>query len=293
MNAISLSLILLAAAPAPTGAKRGASFDCKKAATAVEKAICGDPDLAALDGELAAAYRRALAISTHPDSVRYGQQSWLERRRASCGADVTCLKSAYGAQIAELRKEKEVTASFDQAPFVSPHLVQDLTTWISDQGDQVLAISVSDTQDSDRYFVDELKVGKGPMPYVGFETKGEGDDPGESFRYRHVGRTTSGVDVLLTETWTGGTGVFTGLLLVTLRFEENGMSPRVFGEGNQTLTFKRRRQVIRRLGGIPLGDRWAGAVVVKENQIRIGKDTGTFSDRFPSKARVITIDYQP
>ena len=93
MNETLLLAALLAGAPAP----RAASFDCRKAATAIEKMICADPALAALDCQLAAAYRRALAISPRPDSIQSDQHSWLARERARC-TDAACLKKAYGSR---------------------------------------------------------------------------------------------------------------------------------------------------------------------------------------------------
>lgn len=44
---------------ATTSAHAGASFDCSKARTRVEVAICGDPATANLDGEVASAYKAA------------------------------------------------------------------------------------------------------------------------------------------------------------------------------------------------------------------------------------------
>jgi uncharacterized protein len=49
----ALGLLLIAT----TSAHAGASFDCQKARTRVEVAICGDPATANLDGEVAAAYK--------------------------------------------------------------------------------------------------------------------------------------------------------------------------------------------------------------------------------------------
>lgn len=80
--------ILLLAATAP--AAQAASFDCRKATRPTEKAICADPALDALDGRMAAAYKRNLAdwngaIAAH---VRLDQQAWLaERNRIGRAAE--------------------------------------------------------------------------------------------------------------------------------------------------------------------------------------------------------------
>ncbi|MBT9290678.1 lysozyme inhibitor LprI family protein [Prosthecodimorpha staleyi] len=55
---LTLAAAILAASPQPAEAQ--ASFDCTKAKTAVEKAICADRNLGALDRKMAAAYGAAL-----------------------------------------------------------------------------------------------------------------------------------------------------------------------------------------------------------------------------------------
>ncbi len=66
-----------------------ASFDCAKAATPQEHAICGDPELSQLDGELAAAYRGALAKLPQGSAVklRGDQREWNGWLATVCRAD--------------------------------------------------------------------------------------------------------------------------------------------------------------------------------------------------------------
>ena len=52
-------LLLLA-----SGAAHAASFDCSKAKTPQEKAICGSPELSVADEQMAAAYKALLAAMT-------------------------------------------------------------------------------------------------------------------------------------------------------------------------------------------------------------------------------------
>jgi len=60
------------------------SFDCAKAQSPTEKAICASAELAKADLDVAATYRRALATeSTTPDE----QRAWLKQRDAACNAD--------------------------------------------------------------------------------------------------------------------------------------------------------------------------------------------------------------
>ncbi|MET0936708.1 MAG: lysozyme inhibitor LprI family protein, partial [Luteibacter sp.] len=58
-----------------------AGFDCAKAASPSEKAICASPKVSALDGKLAEAFRKALA--SHPDkadALKLDQRHWLASR---------------------------------------------------------------------------------------------------------------------------------------------------------------------------------------------------------------------
>lgn len=62
----------------------GAGFDCGKASTPAEKAICASPKVSALDGQLGEAFRAAL--KNHPDksvALKLDQLHWLADRDAS------------------------------------------------------------------------------------------------------------------------------------------------------------------------------------------------------------------
>lgn len=66
----------------------GASFDCARAASPTERAICHDPHLGGLDRALGAAYQARLA--REPD-LRQQQRGWLRARDVGCGSDRACL----------------------------------------------------------------------------------------------------------------------------------------------------------------------------------------------------------
>jgi uncharacterized protein YecT (DUF1311 family) len=78
-----LILLLLA-----SGAAHAASFDCAKAKTPQEKAICASPQLSAADDQMAAAYKAVLAAAT-PEiaaELRDGQRAWIRGRDVKCAA---------------------------------------------------------------------------------------------------------------------------------------------------------------------------------------------------------------
>jgi hypothetical protein len=82
-----------------------ASFDCRKAATPVERAICADRDLAEADRLLAAAY--AAAGGSGKDArLEAAQRAWVAERDRRCGPEkepARCLFRAYGRRILEMR----------------------------------------------------------------------------------------------------------------------------------------------------------------------------------------------
>jgi uncharacterized protein len=90
-----------------------ASFDCKAAKTAAEKAICGSPKLSALDEKLAQDYERALhALSPGgATQLKASQRSWLRYATQVCalgkrpghGESTTeCLEIEFGHRLDQL-----------------------------------------------------------------------------------------------------------------------------------------------------------------------------------------------
>ncbi len=108
-RAISAACLLLAAASPAAAA--GPSFDCARAQSAAEVAICADPDLAALDLALAEAFAGALAAAKGLDAgatdaerrLRAEQRGWIRGRDecwkageglAACVRDETMRRTA-------------------------------------------------------------------------------------------------------------------------------------------------------------------------------------------------------
>jgi uncharacterized protein len=110
-NALSfatLSILLLTAAGQPGWA---ASFNCAKAETADEKAICADRQLNDDDVEMAVLYSQLkplLGMGARGD-LDDEQVAWL-KRRASCGDDRACLSKAYQDRVRQLRGGFEALA---------------------------------------------------------------------------------------------------------------------------------------------------------------------------------------
>ena len=79
----------------------GASFDCSKASTSVEKTICADPQLSDLDELLMASYKKALSNTSGAAPLKMEQKDWLKSVRDMC-QDKECLKKAYTSRLATL-----------------------------------------------------------------------------------------------------------------------------------------------------------------------------------------------
>ena len=89
-------------APAP-------SFDCTKAATSIEHAICADAGLARLDRQVAEAYQSALHNAYEPtaqEQLRQVQRIWIATRNKACAgtAPGPCLTKYYRGRLAALTK---------------------------------------------------------------------------------------------------------------------------------------------------------------------------------------------
>ncbi|MCA0304061.1 MAG: DUF3298 domain-containing protein [Proteobacteria bacterium] len=109
---------LLVAAPALAQAPaKGPSFDCAKAQSVIDKAICKDAELSKADRELVAAYTALLdrLKGAERETVVKSQGRWVASRNRVCAsrefdAVTECLKGRYAQRTATLQ-------SMIQAPF--------------------------------------------------------------------------------------------------------------------------------------------------------------------------------
>ncbi|NLS01308.1 hypothetical protein HGP17_31125 [Rhizobium sp. P38BS-XIX] len=108
MLALGAGLCLLYALTAPAQA---AGFNCKYAKSHVEKLICTTPSLSKLDDEMKVLFDK-IEGETYGHDGETGevldpagkeQTHWRETVRDAC-RDAACLKTAYTARLAEMRK---------------------------------------------------------------------------------------------------------------------------------------------------------------------------------------------
>jgi uncharacterized protein len=87
-----------------------ASFDCKKAGTFIEHAICNDATLSKLDEDLAEAYKNA-KTKTDKNALKQEQRAWMNTKRKAC-TTVECLREVYQTRLNELNNYQNASASF-------------------------------------------------------------------------------------------------------------------------------------------------------------------------------------
>jgi len=87
------------AASRPAG--RGPSFNCRGARSTSERMVCSDPELAALDRRLNAAYEDAIAAGASRRELRAEQDRWLSTREAAA-PDPDAVAQVYRRRIREL-----------------------------------------------------------------------------------------------------------------------------------------------------------------------------------------------
>jgi uncharacterized protein len=144
----------------PLAAANAASFDCAKAATLVERAICQDEQVSVLDEYLGRYYSAARkSVGRGASCLRADQREWLRSVRDRC-ADSECLRRAYLERLALLDGlQPGATAIQDVELPVGPQLF-----WVlAPVEDEIAAPRSTDAKPVEirGRIVDELETGDG------------------------------------------------------------------------------------------------------------------------------------
>ena len=119
-----------------TSATHGAGFDCKAAATEVEKMICADDALSAADYALSHQYKVLLAVSSNDLTLKDSQRAWLnERNRCK---EIKCLLTLYRGRREALQKHLDQLIT--KAPVVTSDEYFDSAEITAYPGKQILGI---------------------------------------------------------------------------------------------------------------------------------------------------------
>jgi uncharacterized protein len=101
-----LLVVLAAVGLSALGPAAAASFDCAKATTPVETAVCADPILSALDERVTERFAMATARSLDPEGLRQDQRIWLAvRDRDGVTGAPRSLLAMYRRRLDQLNKE--------------------------------------------------------------------------------------------------------------------------------------------------------------------------------------------
>lgn len=105
--ALRLALAALFAALAPLAS--AASFDCAKARSPMEKLICSDAPLSALDEQLNTAFKDAITRSKARPQLVQWQREWLKSYEVTQCKDARCLGQEFTGRIALLQSVTPAT----------------------------------------------------------------------------------------------------------------------------------------------------------------------------------------
>ena len=103
MRKILISLTAAGVLTALGGTAQAASFDCNRARTSDEKAICDNRALNDADVRMVTTFDllSGLIAMGARGTLQDQQAAWLKERQA-CGADVDCIKRAYDKRMQQL-----------------------------------------------------------------------------------------------------------------------------------------------------------------------------------------------
>lgn len=164
---------------------------------------------------------------------------------------------------------------------INPMIVQDLLSWLSDSGVQVVAINLLDSQKSNKYFFKDFSL-KGTWQHFYIAAS---KDEKSWFSYEVKGITSNGLIVLHTSQWeTDGAGSFDEILFVRIR-KDVGLNQIL----NRQATFSSKRLLLENIGSYPLGYNEINQISVSGNTIII-KTQGVTSLKPSKKQIIISLD---
>ena len=166
--------------------------------------------------------------------------------------------------------------SFINNEFINPRIIEELIGWLSDSGNQVVSVNITDSNKSNRYFGEvTVKDSKNNNPLVTSSYKES------TFTYQYLGTSFSGVHLLQTWSNNGGSSVFSNIVMVTLSMDA------IF-EQNKNVGKKISRFVVKFIGTVPLGDRYQGILSYNFGILTIPACEGMATIRI-NKSRILVI----
>ena len=155
--------------------------------------------------------------------------------------------------------------SFVRQDFIHPLIVRELLGWLSDGGSTIVSVDLVSANRSNRFFGDFSVEEQNHPPTVKWR-----NEQREFFRYCQIATSPSGVHIVQCWDCGGGSGIFTSIILLAL---ERDRSLERDASGTAST---RERVLLKTLGSIFLGDRYAGEVNYQDGLLVIGPDQGWF-----------------
>jgi hypothetical protein len=155
--------------------------------------------------------------------------------------------------------------SFVREAFVHPLIVRELLGRLSDPAATIVSVDLASANRSNRFFGDFSVHQANRRVHVEWR-----NDEREFFAYAHIATSLSGVHMVECHDCTGGSGLFGSVCLLSLEQD------RSLYEQNSGHLFTRDRVLLKTLGSINLGDRYAGEISYRDGFLLIGPDEGWF-----------------
>jgi hypothetical protein len=155
--------------------------------------------------------------------------------------------------------------SFVRDEFVHPLIVRELLGWLADPATTIVSVDLATANRSNRLFGEFSVHRTNGRAQVSWKNEDR-----ELFWYAHIATSPSGVHMLECHDWIGGSGVFGWVCLLALEQDRS-----LYEQGNGKL-FTRDRVLLKTLGSISLGDRYAGEISYRDGVLVIGPDEGWF-----------------
>lgn len=172
--------------------------------------------------------------------------------------------------------------SFTGDNIIHPGIIEELLGWISDSLPVTGAFDLEGAMNSNKFCEPfEIETTDDGLTWYKKITK-EGGETLAEFAYTYIGASPSGVHIVRTADWGGGSGVFCDVLLLALEPD------RVVDPQNKERPF-RDRILLKCIGHIALGDRYEGSIELKGNQLHIEKNRNPISGTWPENG-IIQID---
>lgn len=165
--------------------------------------------------------------------------------------------------------------SFVHEEYVHPLIVSELSGWISDAHETIIAIDLTSANHSNRFFGAYTVRDYDGRQWI--EYRGE---QGESFSYSHIATSPSGVQMVECYDCGGGSGVFGHVLFLSLECDRSV----TLNRDGEVVT--RERILLKTLGSIGLGDRYNGTVSYDGEHLVIDPDEGRHGARRKEYVRI-------